>query len=305
VTAFRSAIVLSFTIVGCNSILDNTPGQPRNDDNTTDVPATDPIPDAATPPRSDSSGGPRTGDCPTGQRKCNGTCVTVDDPAYGCADPTCTPCAIAHGSATCVNGACAPATCDPGWGDCNAKSDDGCETDLSRATSCGSCKIACPATAPICAPSGAARACVSGCPADAPLLCGTTCVSPLTSTAHCGGCNRPCPDVPRATSACVAGQCTFTCKPGFNPCNGQCVAATDPAACGPACTICPTLPNSTPACTNNACTFTCAAGWADCNLAPADGCETNTMVDPLHCGGCGLPCAGTCVNGRCKPGDGG
>jgi hypothetical protein len=306
VTALRSVFALSFLIVGCNSILDNTRGQPRPEDNTTDIPATEPapIPDAASPipPRPDTG---QTPACPAGQRACNGACVNLDDPAHGCSDPTCTPCAIAHGGARCVNGACTAATCDPGWGDCNGKSEDGCETDLTLPTSCGSCATACSEPAPVCAPSGATRACASGCPAEAPLRCGGACVSPLTNVAHCGGCDRPCPDVPKANSTCVAGVCTFTCKPGSHACLGQCVQDDDPATCGPACTVCPVFPNTRPTCTNGVCAFTCLDGWADCNLAPADGCETSILTDPLHCGGCGIPCVGTCVGGRCRPMDGG
>jgi len=313
VTPLRSAFVLAFTIFGCNTILDNTPGRPREEPPATDVPATEPTVGPAeagtpvsNPPRTRDAGAPlRPSECPDGLRSCDGRCVGNDDPTYGCGDPRCTPCAIAHGSATCAAGACAVATCDAGWDNCNASANDGCETDLSLAASCGSCTNACPATAPICAPNGANRECTTGCPLTAPLLCGGTCVAPLTSTTHCGGCDRPCPEVPKATSQCVLGQCTFTCRAGFHACNGQCVPKIDPAACGPTCAACPAAPNASPACTNDACTFTCAAGFADCNLAPADGCETNIQADPLHCGGCGSPCAGTCVDGLCRPGDGG
>ena len=36
----------------------------------------------------------------------------------------------------------------------------------------------------------------------------------------------------------------------------------------------------------------CSVSQADCNGDPADGCETNLMVDPKHCGSCAKVCPG-------------
>jgi len=47
-------------------------------------------------------------------------------------------CTNPHGTTECINGVCTP-TCLGGWGDCNGDPDDGCETDLSTVTTCGSC----------------------------------------------------------------------------------------------------------------------------------------------------------------------
>jgi alpha-tubulin suppressor-like RCC1 family protein len=44
-------------------------------------------------------------------------------------------------------------------------------------------------------------------------------------------------------------------------------------------------------CVGGDCTFECAAGFADCDRDPATGCEVDTRVDPLHCGGCMDPCS--------------
>lgn len=58
----------------------------------------------------------------------------------------------------------------------------------------------------------------------------------------------------------------------------------------------------------------CAAGLGNCNGLPGDGCETSTLTDVAHCGGCGNACAfanagascasGACQLGACLPGFG-
>jgi alpha-tubulin suppressor-like RCC1 family protein len=45
------------------------------------------------------------------------------------------------------------------------------------------------------------------------------------------------------------------------------------------------------ACVAGECTFECAAGFADCDRDPSTGCEVDTRVDPLHCGGCPDACS--------------
>jgi hypothetical protein len=52
----------------------------------------------------------------------------------------------------------------------------------------------------------------------------------------------------------------------------------------------------------------CAPGLASCSQLVQDGCEVQTLVDPLHCGGCGRACsallpntsATTCAAGQCE-----
>ncbi len=314
--AVVSAGLVTFVLVGCNSILDNEPGVLA----TTDASPTEPSPPATEdaggsqlPPISgnDDAGTPTppddAGACEQGKQLCQGACVSLTDPLYGCGDPSCKPCSLAHGAAACQGRTCVVAQCDPGYADCNKNPADGCEVDLSKPSSCGACNAVCPATAPVCAPAGGTFACSTGCTAAAPLLCGAECVDPLTSVNHCGACNQKCPDVANGTTACTAGACTFTCKPQFNACNGACTPKTDVTACGPTCVVCPTPPNATPKCANDACAFTCAAGFADCNLNPADGCEAKLAEDPANCGICGRVCAAgtTCKAGACVATDAG
>jgi hypothetical protein len=309
--ALETACLSATALVGCNTILDNEPGvlvtetetdasttlpEPGVDAGPTQTPT--PVPDAG---EDEDAGTVPTPGCADGQRVCNGACVSNADPLYGCGRAACTPCSLTHATATCHGTSCAVQACDKGWADCNASPSDGCETDLSKAATCGGCNAPCPAVAPNCVPSGASYACTNGCSAAAPLLCGKECVDPLTSTSHCGGCNVKCPDVANATTTCAVGICGFTCKPDFHACAGRCAQDTDPLACGAACTVCPAPPHAAAKCVAGACGKTCDPGFADCDAAPANGCEAALQTDNANCGACGKPCAPplTCKAGVC------
>jgi len=318
--SFRKTIVRSFLlaagVVGCNTILDNNPGK-LDPSAGSDLTPTDPsdgglLPDVPRrgdePPPPSPDGGaqdpPDSGQdplCAPGQRMCHGFCVGTTDPNYGCGHPTCEPCKIAHGTSACQANACAVQTCDKGYADCNQDPADGCEVDLSKATSCGACNAVCPAATPVCAPAGAGFQCTTGCTPDAPTLCGNECVATQTSVNHCSACNARCPDVDHAEAACVDGTCTFTCKTGYHACGGRCVVSTDPTACGPTCIACPVPANAGATCQADACAFQCLPGFGNCNQDPVDGCEANLASDAANCGGCGLVCNGTCTGGICTP----
>ncbi len=263
----RSRAILgsvAFLIAGCNSILDNRPAKLDPAALSADV---------------------------TGERK---------GPSDSGA-PTCEPCNLAHATSECREQQCAVHACDRGYADCNGDPLDGCEIDVSKPATCGSCNDACPADKPVCAPANGTFACASGCSDTAPLLCGGACVAPLTSVDHCGGCDGRCPDVSNAASACNDGHCSFTCKASYHACSGSCVLDTDATHCGASCTACPLPPNATATCTGNACGFSCTTGFADCNLDPKDGCESKLDSDPRNCGACGRSCdGGTCATGACK-----
>jgi hypothetical protein len=237
--------------------------------------------------------------CPAGQVRCNGACVSATDPLYGCGSPACTPCSVANGTPVCRGNVCAVAACAPGHADCNNNPADGCETDLSRATTCGACTTACGPTAPLCTPVGATFRCSTGCGPAAPILCGAQCVNPLSNPNHCGSCNVACPPRPNATAACDRGVCTSTCNPGFHACGATCVAANDPKACGPACTVCPAPANGVATCTNGVCGGTCNPPYRAC------GGRCVAPNDPTACGAACIPCAvgpnatASCVNDTC------
>ena len=302
------ASVLAVAFLGCNSILDNQPGTLAEAAEAGALPDPGPSPVPTVEPNKDGPDGgnvaPDSGPkpspgCPSGQQMCFGSCVSLTDPLYGCGTPTCTPCPSSHSSMACAGGLCVVKSCDPGYADCNAKATDGCETDLSKATSCGKCNAACAAAAPLCAPTGTTFGCTNGCTPAAPLNCGAECADPMTSTNHCGNCSTKCPAVMDGTEACTAGVCTFTCKPQFHACADKCVAKTDPATCGAACTPCPVPMGGTATCVNDVCGATCPANTHLCG----NKCVANS--DATACGAactvCPVPTGGTatCVADAC------
>ena len=293
-------VLLALGVAGCNSILDNNRGRLDTAQSPTDVEPNTPTPSAS----DDDGGATSSGPCASTQKLCDGSCVSKDDPSYGCSATGCAACDTTNATPTCsASGACAIKACDPGHDDCNGSATDGCEVDLTLSTSCGSCDGACNAAKPVCAPSGKGFACSTGCTADAPLLCGTSCVSPLTSANHCGGCDTKCPTVKGGSDTCQSGVCTLACNAGYHACGAtKCALDTDTTACGPACTVCPIPANGTATCAANACGLACAAGFGDCNALPGDGCEANLADDPKNCGGCAIDChGGACLNKVCQP----
>ena len=95
------------------------------------------------------AGTPGTGGgCGAGLKLCGTDCVPSDDPATGCAEPSCASCPVVGGStAICSAGACAVGTCLAGHFDCNASPTDGCEHDATTSTDvqCGGCSNDCTA----------------------------------------------------------------------------------------------------------------------------------------------------------------
>lgn len=205
---------------------------------------------------------------------CNGQCVEVENDVKHCGscDHDCTAlpgvraeAVECHGGVCILNDACMTDRAD-----CNAASNDGCETDLTAAANCGGCAKACPTNAPQCAASASGWACLGSCGGATPDLCGTTCTRLATDPLHCGSC-APCPLVANASPTCTNGVCGHACNPGFHDCAGQCVSNSSPASCGGSCESCSAPINGTPTCDGAACGFTCALGYqrvgATCQLA--------------------------------------
>jgi MYXO-CTERM domain-containing protein len=114
---------------------------------------------------------------------------------------------------------------------------------------------------------------------------------------------------------CDAG----ACPPGLGDCNDDpadgCETDTSQDVlncgwCGRSCA----RPNAQFACQASQCVFLdCDPGFADCDALLANGCESDPLVDPAHCGGCGNACpampnalpgcaAGQCAIVECLPG---
>ena len=149
------------------------------------------------------------GACEAGWGDCNG------DPTDGCETPTdteadCGGCELAceprHGAGVCADGLCRVAGCDPGYGDCDLFSDNGCESTLDSLTHCGACGRRC--TLAHATGSCATSACViTACDAGYDDCNGDPydgCEANLdTSTSSCGACGVAC-----ATGlACTGGRC--------------------------------------------------------------------------------------------------
>jgi hypothetical protein len=170
--------------------------------------------------------------CPTGQKRCDGACVDVDDPAYGCSPTECLPrCSLKFADIVkCTAGKCAVGTCLPGRADCNGKGDDGCESNLGNKATCGNCTTACGGGKPYCTPAGT---CVDTCVSPF-TVCGTApndeCIDPTTSADNCGTCGTICPPHANAEGKCAASTCTIACRTGFANCDGNELNGCEPLA---------------------------------------------------------------------------
>ncbi|MFC1611897.1 amidohydrolase family protein, partial [Myxococcota bacterium] len=128
---------------------------------------------------------------------------------------------------------------------------------------------------------------------------------------HCGGCGQAC-NLDHASTTCAAGSCEIAgCDAGFGDCNGSATdgCETDTMAnvdhcggCGQPCD----LSHASATCAAGTCEIAgCDVGFGDCNGNPTDGCETDTMANVDHCGGCALACSldhasTTCAGGTCE-----
>ncbi len=78
--------------------------------------------------------------CGTNSKSCDGICVSVEAPQWGCAEAGCEPCGVLQSTPTCDEGRCAIGACQDSWQDCNNDVADGCERDLANDSEhCGLC----------------------------------------------------------------------------------------------------------------------------------------------------------------------
>jgi hypothetical protein len=126
-------------------------------------------------------------------------------------------CRLPHATAGCSAESCTIASCDDGFADCDEIALNGCETDLARPSSCGSCSVVCAGATPVCSASG----CVSGCSPATPTLCnGTLCVDTTSDVSNCGACGSGC-TLPHATPGCTHSNCVILeCAAGYKDCDG-------------------------------------------------------------------------------------
>jgi alpha-tubulin suppressor-like RCC1 family protein len=110
-------------------------------------------PDAALDGSPDAS--PDGSPCPGTKLFCNNVCVPNDEANCGSCGNDCTTKHVTS-SVACVNGECSfpSIACATGYQHCSSDAGDGCETDITQASNCGSCGHSC-GSLPICAPGGA------------------------------------------------------------------------------------------------------------------------------------------------------
>lgn len=116
---------------------------------------------------------------------------TATDPRHcgGCGSV----CDLANAASACEAGRCVVASCDEGFGDCNADPTDGCEAALDASPDCGACGNACAGGAAGCAdvmhPDGVTR---RGCLEDVVEVrggAGHTCARRASGEVRCSGSN--------------------------------------------------------------------------------------------------------------------
>jgi hypothetical protein len=139
-------------------------------------------------------------------------------------------------------------TCQPGFGDCDGTTTNGCETDLNTSVAnCGTCGAVCssPSSTAACVNGVCAFTCLAG-TADCNLQPADGCETNLSnSVTNCGACGRTCGSA-HATAACSAGQCLLSCNSGFANCNGNSADGcevdllTSRTNCGACGVVCPT-----------------------------------------------------------------
>ncbi len=245
--------------------------------------------------RDETSGGYRcVSECPPeAPTLCTGSCVDTQTSLAHCGGCE-RPCEAPHGTATCTSGTCTLGGCDPGWGDCNGRLEDGCETDLTTPTDCGSCGTACPADRPYCrTTSGGTPSCTDGCSdgirngTESDVDCGGELCPACTEGRGCNG-DRDC----GADLVCRGGRCV--------PCGECSPGQTETQPCG----NCGTRSRSC----SSACSW---GGWSACS---GEGVCSPGQTETQPCGNCGTQsrsCSSACSwggwsacsgEGVCSPG---
>lgn len=218
--------------------------------------------------------------CTAAQKRCNGVCVVINDPTFGCDPVTCTTTACpppAGGTLICQGTACVLGACDSGMKKCASK----CVNVTDPTYGCG--PTSCDATT--CPPPAGGTlicqgsACVVGTCGLGAKKCGEKCV-PMDAN---NGCGDPAKCTPcAANESCVGGAVTACqCVPN-NP------AACLGKACGPATNNCGQAITCTNSCVAPQTCNGGAAGVNGCGCTPiptVTACGNSCGIVPNGCGG--------------------
>jgi hypothetical protein len=174
---------------------------------------------------------------------------------------------------------------------CNGTDDD-CDTRVDEGSTI--CPQSTPFAVSACTSEGGEKQCrVIACVASR-LDCDDNpdCETRVTAD-HCGDCETTCDvgDVCAHASGGTGFECLDSnqCPDDTEVCDKVCVdKQTDALHCGECDNECSQEPNATPSCEAGICTLACVEGYGSCNSDQPDddGCETNILTDPMHCGGC-------------------
>jgi hypothetical protein len=254
------------------------------------------------------------GTCAAGWASCDGFslngCETRTDLITSCGGCGMV-CSLAHATPACVQGACAIAVCDAGWGDCDNNASNGCETPTDTPSSCGACGALCAAADATESCKTGACGCSGACPSNGFGNCNGNCAdgceTSLETLTDCGACGRACAP-PHATASCATGACVIaTCDAGWgncdnNPSNGCETPLTTASSCGACGALCNDL-QGPETCLSGICGCGCAPGLGNCDKTCTNGCEAqlNTLG---NCGGCNQRCnlshaSESCATGTC------
>jgi hypothetical protein len=115
------------------------------------------------------------------------------------------------------------------------------------------------------------------------------------------------------SATCVGASCTIRCNEGYADCDGLgtngcevaiASSADDCGGCGKRCNN----EHGERACVAGVCLASCDDGYLDCDGDARNGCESDALLDPSHCGTCETSCAaeqqcivGNCVTSSCPP----
>jgi hypothetical protein len=237
--------------------------------------------------------------CPSGTTLCGSECVhTERDPKHcGECDRAC------PAGQVCSAGDCA-VECQQGLVNCGGACVDP-QTDLMHCGASGDCQGShagemC-AAGEVCSAGTCAVSCQQGL-----VLCGGTCVDPLSSLAFCGA-SGDCQGTNAGTACasgevCSAGTCAVSCQQGLVLCGGTCVdPLSDLSFCGATGDCQGANAGQTCAagevCSAGSCALSCQQGLLDCNGKCVD-----PQVSNLYCGATG-DCQGGNAGQTCAAGE--